>query len=58
MRYTFDQIKKAAEKDNYNKTDCSSPADIYITRHITNCVRAGDKKAAKAYLKKEVLLKK
>lgn len=55
MRYTFDQIKKAAEKDNYNKTDCSSPADIYITRHINNCVRAGDKKAAIAYLEKEGL---
>lgn len=55
--YTFEQIRNATYEDKSDTEDCSSPASIYVTRHINGCVRKGDKKEAVEYLVEKGLLK-
>ena len=55
--YTFEQIRKANTADKSDRTDCATPADVYITRKINGCVRKGDKQKAVEYLIKLGLLK-
>ena len=55
--YTFEQIRKATYEDRSDTKDCSSPAKVYVTRHINGYVRKGDKKEAVDYLVEKGLLK-
>ena len=55
--YTFTQIRRATFNDDTDRTDCATPADVYVCRHVNRCVRKGDKKKAIAYLIERKLLK-
>lgn len=55
--YTFQQIKKANELDKSDRTDCSTPADIYVSQHLNGYTRRGSKQNAVDFLVKKGLLK-